>query len=247
MTATARLRASITGLIGWAATEEEMLLASAPEQEQGSHDRWAALPVVAHSAEFREQQVIRLAAVRRGQAPPAGSEIDHRSPATYRSYASASAAEVRWASRRSASALIDELTAVSDDDLSDTSRHPWLRGRQLWLQVVVRGFWHPTGHLADYHIARGHADRAVALQSHALATARYLAVPSPAVGMAAYSLACALAQAGAAAEAARTLAEAIRLNPDLRGNARRDPDLAGLRDGGHLDMLLGPAANDAGP
>src|SRR5215472_8233956 len=186
-------------------------------------------------------------AQRRGQAPPAGSEIDHRSPATYRSYASASAAEVRRASRRSASALIDELTAVSDDDLSDTSRHPWLRGRQLWLQVVVRGFWHPTGHLADYHIARGHADRAVALQSHALATARYLAVPSPAVGMAAYSLTCALAQAGAAAEAARTLAEAIRLNPDLRGNARRDPDLAGLRDGGHLDMLLGPAANDAGP
>jgi hypothetical protein len=247
MTTPVRLRAAITGLIGLAATEEEMLLASEPRGELGSPGRWAALPLVAHNAEFRQQQVIRLEAVRRGRTPPGFTEIDHRSPQAYQRYCSATAAEVITAGRRSVSELIDGLHAVSDDDLSDAARHPWLRGRQLWLQLVVRGFWHPTGHLGDYHLARKRAGHAVALHSHALATARYLGVPDPALGMAAYSLACAQAGAGTAKDAIQTLAEAIALNPDLRTNAQRDPDLAGLRDSGHLDALLMPASSSPAP
>ena len=127
---------------------------------------------------------------------------------------------------------------MSDEDLSDASRHPWLRGRQLWLQVVVRGFWHPIGHLGDYHIACGRAGRAVAMQLHALATSRYLGVPDPALGMAAYNLACAQVATNDPTRAAATLTEAIKLNPDLRANARRDPDLAALRAGGQLATLL---------
>ncbi len=238
----APLRTAITGLIGLAATEEEMLLATAPDAEPGSPDRWAVLPLLAHNAEFRHQQVIRLRAVGRGETPPSFAEIDHRSPETYRRYRAAAAAEVTRAARQSASDLIDGLRAVSDTDLSDSSRHPWLRGRQLWLQVVVRGFWHPAGHLGDYHITHGHPSRAVALHAHALATARYLAAPDPALGMAAYSLACAQAQEDADRTAVGTLAAAIELNPDLAANARRDPDLARLRDSGNLDQILRPAA-----
>jgi hypothetical protein len=238
MTGTTELRAAITGLIGLAAAEEEMLLASAPNGEDGSPDRWAAAPLVAHNTEFRQQQVVRLHAVLRGGTPPDFAETDHRSPEAYRRYCADTQAEVTAASRQSASELIDGLAAVSDEDLSDASRHPWLRGRQLWLQVVVRGFWHPTGHLGDYYIVRGRAGRAVAMQSHALATSRYLGVPDPARGMAAYSLACTQAVANDPAGAAATLSEAIRLNPDLRANARRDPDLAALRAGGQLASLL---------
>jgi hypothetical protein len=29
--------------------------------------------------------------------------------------------------------------------------------RRFGLRVVVRGFWHPIGHLGDYHIACGRA------------------------------------------------------------------------------------------
>jgi hypothetical protein len=56
--------------------------------------------------------------------------------------------------------------------------------------------------------------------------------------MAAYSLACAQAQAGMIAEAAKTLTEAITLNPDVRANASRDADLAQLRDNGQLTAIL---------
>ncbi len=157
MTGTTELRAAITGLIGLAATEEEMLLVSAPNGEDGSPDRWAAAPLVAHNAEFRQQQAVRLHAVLRGGTPPDFGETDHQSPDAYRRYCSGTKAEVTAASRQSASELIDGLAAVSDEDLSDASRHPWLRGRQLWLQIVVRGFWHPIGHLGDYYIACGRA------------------------------------------------------------------------------------------
>jgi hypothetical protein len=58
--------------------------------------------------------------------------------------------------------------------------------------------------------------------------------------MAACSLACAQARVGATGDAIQTLKEALALNPDLRANAQRDPDLAGLRDSGHLDPLPAP-------
>jgi hypothetical protein len=77
----------------------------------------------------------------------------------------------------------------------------------------------------------------VALQAHALATARYLRAPALAAGLAGYSLACAQAQAGRPDQANQTLTEAIAANPDLRANAVRDPDLAVLRETGQLSVL----------
>ena len=56
--------------------------------------------------------------------------------------------------------------------------------------------------------------------------------------MAAYSLACAQAASGRTEDAARTLAEAIALNPDVRANADRDPDLEPLRGSGQLTAIL---------
>jgi len=143
----------------------------------------------------------------------------------YAAYASVAVADVIRESRQATASLLDGVRALADEDLLDPSRHSWLRGRTLWLQVVVRGFWHPTGHVADYYLRHGQPDRAVALQAHALATARYLDAPDAVAGMACYSLACAQAVAGLAGEAAATLASAIALNPDVRANAGRDPDL----------------------
>jgi tetratricopeptide (TPR) repeat protein len=67
------------------------------------------------------------------------------------------------------------------------------------------------------------------MAEHAVATAGYVDAPAPARGMASYNLACALARAGQLDEAAAALAEAITLNPDVRANALRDKDLAGIR------------------
>ena len=102
----------------------------------------------------------------------------------------------------------------------------------------MRGFWHPTGHLGDYYLGHGRPDRAVALAAHGVMTAAYLSAPAPARGMASYNLACAQARAGLLDEAAAALTEAVSLNPDVRANARRDSDLAAVRDTGQLAALL---------
>lgn len=229
MTAGATVRTAVIGLLGLAATEERMLLTAAPAGEPGSPQCWAALPVLAHNTEFRQQQVQRLQAVGLGQVPPDFAQVDHRSAQVYEGYAAIPASEVASRSSQVAGDLADALSSVGEEDLVDPARHPWLRGRQLWLQVIVRGFWHPMGHLGEYYLAHSQPDRAVALAAHAAATAEYLGAPGPARGMASYNLACAQAQAGLPDQAAAALVEAIALNPDLRANASSDPDVAILR------------------
>ena len=238
MTSVQELRSVIIGLLGFAAAEEQMVLAASPAAEQGSPQRWAAAPLLAHNTEFKRQQVQRLQAIQLGQTPPEFAEVDHTSIELYRGYAGQAAAEVARDSNRVTGELIDGVSLVSADDLRDPSRNPWLKGRQLWLQIIVRGFWHPAGHLGEYYLAHSRPDRAVALAAHAVATANYLGAPDPARGMAGYNLACVLARANLPDEAAAALREAIMLNPDVRANATRDPDLAILRDSGRLAAAL---------
>ena len=239
MTDVLHLRTVIARLLGFATAEEEMLLTAGPRDGfPDGPERWGAVASLAHVTEFESQQCERIRALRSGRVPPVFAEIDHASPAVYAVYASRSPDDVVRDSRMTTGELIDGVRALADEDLLDPSRHPWLHGRTLWLQIVVGGFWHPAGHIADYYLGHGQPDRAVALQSHALATARYLGAPEQAAGMAAYGLACAQAACGLADAAALTLASAIKLNPDVRANAERDRDLASLRDSGRLAEIL---------
>ncbi|MGA3353472.1 MAG: hypothetical protein ABSD85_09850 [Acidimicrobiales bacterium] len=240
MNDTQQLRTAVIGLIALAGAEEQMLLGElgACGAEQGTAQMWAGLPIVAHDTEFKHQQVQRLEAVRKSEPPPDFPETDHRSADAYRHYAEQSAAAVAQASDLTTRALIDEVLSACDEDLLDHSRHPWLAGRQLWLQVVVRGFWHPMGHLGEYYLAHARPDRAVDLQGRAVALADLLSAPEPVQGMASYNLACAQARAKRPAAALETLGLAIRLNPQLRDNARRDADLEVLRENGRLEALV---------
>jgi len=230
---TADLRRAVTGLLSFAAAEEQELLAAdgfGPGSGGGSPGCWDAVPLVAHNNQFKDQQAERIRCLLEHRVPPAYGEIDHASEQVYQGYRAQPRNAVLAASREISARLIDGTWVLPDEDLLDPARHAWLNGRLLWLQIVVRGFWHPTGHLGDYYLAHGQAGRAVAMQAQALATARYLGAPAAAAGMAGYNLACAQARAGQPDRAAATLAEAIAANPDLRANADRDPDLEVLRE-----------------
>ena len=235
---TTQLRTAITGLLAFAAAEEETIFAAAVRGDSGGPRRWLAVPTLAHITEFKSQQSQRAMAILSGRTPPAFGEIDHTAESVYAAYATRPAEEVLSESRQVTASLIDAVRALADEDLLDPSRHSWLRGRTLWLQIIVRGFWHPTGHLGDYYIARDQPGRAVALQKQAVSLAGYLDAPDPARGMACYNLACAHARNGRPDDALDALSEAVARNAQLRGNAARDGDLRSLRDGGRLDLLL---------
>src|SRR5258708_1352934 len=156
MTSARRLKSAINGLVGFAATEEQVLIAGSPPDEAGSPQNWAALPVVAHNTEFKAQQVQRLLAISLRRVPQDFAEVNHASSEVYLGYAAQAPDRVAAESYRVTGDLIEGLKSVSADDLFDPSRNPWLKGRQLWLQVIVRGFCHPTRPLAHYYPA--HAD-----------------------------------------------------------------------------------------
>ena len=240
MTGIPQVRSAVVGLLCLARAEEELLLTASQElADPGSPDNWAAVPLLAHNTEFKSQQAQRLAAVQRGEVPPDFPQIDHLSGDVYRRYGEQPASEVARHSRQVTESLIDLFGVTSDADLLEPDRNPWLAGRQLWLQVIVRGFWHPMGHLGDYYLGHGRPGRAVDLQQHAVATASYLDAPAPVLGMAHYSLGCAQAQAGRPGEALASLGRAVELNPALRANVGRDADLVVLRAAGQLTALLG--------
>lgn len=234
-----KLRETLAGLVSFAAAEEAILLTHVPFREDtGDAGSWAVRPTIAHNSEFRDEQVKRLIAIREGSEPPEFPRVDHASPDTYRRYAEVDD-ETAWElSRMTSAALIDETRRCSDADLLDPSRNPWLRGRHLWLQILVRGFWHPIGHVGDYFARRGQDARALALHAHALATAQYLGAPPMAVGMARFSLACAQAVAGLEDDAVASLALAVECNPDLREHTRQEEDLRALREAGRLAAVL---------
>jgi hypothetical protein len=240
MTGTAGLRGAIGGLVAFAAEEEAILLAAASRGAVAGDgpDRWAAPAAIAHNTEFKHQQVRRLQAVLSGTPPPAFGDIDHASAQVYQRYAGQPADAVAAASRRVTDELIGALPAIPDEDLTDPRRHSWLGGRQLWLQIIVRGFWHPTGHVGEYYLAHGQPERGIALHSRAVETAGRLGAPAPARGMACYGLGCAQARSGRADDAVAAIRQAVSLNPELLASARRDPDLTALREAGRLATLL---------
>jgi hypothetical protein len=91
---TSQLKSAIAGLIGFAATEEQALLAATPADGPGTSMNWAAVPVVAHNTEFKAQQVHRLLAITRGRAPDEFAEVDHTSQHLYAGYATQPAGRV---------------------------------------------------------------------------------------------------------------------------------------------------------
>lgn len=166
MTDTVALRRALTGLLGFAATEEQALLGAAAfraDSGEGSPDSWAAVPLVAHNNQFKHQQDERIRCVLGGRVPAAYGEIDHSSAQVYQGYLAQRPDAVLAECRQVTAQLIDGIWTLPDEDLLDPARHPWLNGRLLWLQIVVRGFWHPTGHLGEYYLVHGEPGQAVAL------------------------------------------------------------------------------------
>jgi hypothetical protein len=240
MTETQTLKTAIVGLIRRAAMEDELLLISTSGSDDGGDaKRWAPAPIVAHNAQFKREQVTRLEAVLHGETPPEFAAVDHTSEVTYRAFAALSPALVAETSSRTTDDLVTSLLRVPEDDLIDPSRHDWLRGRPLWLQVIVRGFWHPLGHVGDWYVANGMTERGVALRRDAVAFTEYLHAPAESQGMAWFSLACTHATVGTTEEAVVALERAATLNHDLRARVATEPELEAIREDRRVVALIG--------
>jgi hypothetical protein len=223
-------KARLAALLGYVQACEQRLLADLPPAERsapGSAQRWSAHALLAHNTDFRREQVVRLRAAAAGVEPPAFPQVDHTDPEAYRLCSERPWPVVRAEAATVVADMVVALDALDDALLVDPSRLPWLGGRQLWAQVLVRGAWHPLGHVADHLVAGGRSAEAVAVLEGVVRAARALAIPDTpgGVSLAVYTLAA----VHAVAAALELLRSAVAGDPSLAGRAAGEPDFASLR------------------
>lgn len=237
------LRAGVSSLLDRMRGEERLFaerLTASERDEQGSPTHWSARATLAHIADFKAEQIVRLEAVRARVEPPELLPRDHSDPELYAEYAARDWNRLGADGERTATDLREHVQELDAEVLCTPGAFPWLRGRALWAQVLVRGVWHPSAHLHQYLAERGQFERVVELQESLLGAATSSRIPDVSGGrpFALYNLACARSLCGELEPALTRLEEALRLDPTLAASAQVDADLAALRTDARFDALV---------
>ncbi len=204
-----------------------------PAPEAGA---WTGRDVLAHLMSWRNVAAGELAAAADGvPAPP----VDHDDAENARIYAETHdlpAARVIASAAESWAALETAMRRVPEKRLR--RRREKVADEQLWEVIPNNSYIHLSEHLAWWHLARGDPARAeaIALWGHELA--QRMATTDVQRGTARYNLGCFHARSGDARRAVPLIREGIRLRPDLREWARRDPDLDPIREDADVKALL---------
>jgi len=141
---------------GW-----DRLLAAVGEERMmrpGVAGEWTFKDVAAHLSGWRERTLLRLDAARGGTAPapapwPAELDddtddgVDQINDWIYRRNQDRSIEEVLDESRRQLQQLEEVVAALSEEDLFDPHRFPWMEGEPLGPGIVGGSF----GHLHEEH------------------------------------------------------------------------------------------------
>lgn len=202
-----------------------------PEERQrvGKADDWSARDLIAHLAGWQLRMADRLAELARGEDKVQPEDIDAENALIWSEYSDRTWDEVLLALSSGHQRLMDNLQALSADDLQDADRFKSQKGQPVWRSVAGNECTHPTMHLAEVYLRRGQSDRASKMMESLSADLARLDDSPRWVGVVRYNLACYLALAGQTARAIAILAEALKLHPGLMEWSRQDKDLASLR------------------
>jgi tetratricopeptide (TPR) repeat protein len=226
------LKAKLVGLLQYVHAEEGAFVAGLTEVERSAHGRsdcWAAKDSIAHLAEWKARMVDRLTAAATGGTPPTYDNIDQTNAEIFEKYHELSWGEVIAASERAHASLLESMQALTEADLVDAQRSPWLGGQPLWRGIAGNGCSHPVGHLAQLYVERGDRDRGARLQETSAAMLTELDESPAWQGVISYNLACYHAIAGEKDKAIARLKQALGSNPDLLEWSKQDTDFASIR------------------
>ncbi len=202
------IRSLVLELLALAWREEQALTATLTVEEraaEGASERPSAREAIAGIAFWRAWQAEKLAAARRGEPLPHWREVETEE----QQQARAESARRSWsavtdAATRSYDALVAQVAAMSEADLTTPRRDRAGNDEPLWPETLGNGAWQVfTGLVA---LARQRGDAPVL-----------------------YDMACLYALGGRREQALAALAEAVPLRPGLAEYAKHDADLESLR------------------
>jgi hypothetical protein len=237
------LQEQLLSLLAHGRETEQRFVGGLSDEERaavGTYEHWAASDVLAHIAYWKAQRAAVLSALVKGTKPPElEPHLEQANRACFDQYCNCSWDEVQAFAEEAHTQLVEALHRLSAQQLSVP--YSGARNQPVWRDVLGTGYTHVAMHLAEYHTAHGHPERAAELwQAWAERVAPMDADPEW-QGLVHYNAACGLALGGNATGAVEELRQALALRPSIRSWSRLDPDLISLRDLRAFKELYAPA------
>ncbi|HSG15514.1 MAG TPA: ClbS/DfsB family four-helix bundle protein [Anaerolineae bacterium] len=231
----------LIGLLDTAYEYEKAFLASLTEEEresQGTADDWSPKDILAHVAHWDVEAGKELVDPERWVRRDYGDDFNATNARYWEVYKEARWEEIEALVEKAHVDLVAGISGLSDEQLSDTERYEWTRGRPLWRRIASGNFYHPMAHLGELFAKRGQIEEANARQEKAAAIQLELSDSEQWRGTVLYNLGCYYAVSGQKDKAMKNVAEGMALYDYLVEWAPQDGDLATLHDDPEFKALL---------
>jgi hypothetical protein len=215
------------------------MLDPAERAKSGTPEHWARRDTLVHMTAWKLRLAQNLKAERHGEAVKSDDEnINSENEAIFLAYCSRPWEDIVALIEQSQSELLAELDLVSDEDLNDPARYPWLEGRPLWRNMVGNAYLHPAAHLRPEYIAAGDLQSMERISLLEFELVGKLDDSPQWQGMLRYNLGCSYALAGDKLHALECLEAGFNQNPGLVEFAPQDSDLVLLHADADFLALL---------
>ena len=194
----------------------------------GTFENWSAKDCIAHNAYWRKHHAEDVLTVLAGKNP-APTDDDQINKEVYSRYKDQSWEAVDTLVDTSLKRMGEAISSISEDDLQRDDFYPWEQDRPLWREVVGNIYTHPVIHMSEWHIKRGHPDRAAAMYQEMTGQLTSLDDSPEWQGTIRYNNACSFSLLGDKETAINELREALKLNPGLTEWSQKDPDFEPIR------------------
>lgn len=220
-------------LMAIAHQNEHTFISELGEQERnyrGTFQEWSAKDELVHIAAWKGIMCERFRAFQAGQTPPDFNDWDAVNEEIYQHHQDDAWPDALDYFELSYKQLVEQVQAISEEDLLETERYAWLQGRSLWRRTLHNGYFHPHGHIAFWYSKRGDPERGSQLMEEVTGKMQSLDESPAWQGQTIYNLACYYAVIGEREQAIERLGRAFSLRPDMVAWSREDSDLTSLWD-----------------
>jgi tetratricopeptide (TPR) repeat protein len=221
-------KSKLLNLLFIAYQEERQFIARLSDKErneQGTMDRWSAKDTIAHNASWKQRRAEQITAPD-NEALTGFRDFEYLNAQTFEMNRQLAWEDILENAREAYEFLSERVEALSEQDLNNPDRYPWLNGRPAWRTVAISGYYHPLSHVAAYLHERGQVAQASDMHDTMAERLQELDEDAEWGGIAQYNLACFYATTSRPQQAIQHLTSALRLNPGLVEWARQDTDLS---------------------
>jgi len=223
----------LLALINEAHQNELSFISGLGEEERGmggTSQEWSTKDEVIHIAAWKGIMCERFRAFLADQTPPAYDDWDAVNEELFQRHKDDSWSEAVDYLELSYNQLVEQIQAISEEDLLDSQRYSWLKGRSLWKQTLHNGYFHPHWHIALSYSMRDDLESGSQLMEDVTQRMRDLDDSAAWQGQSIYNLACFYALSGDEEQAIDRLSQAFSLSSDMVSWSQEDNDLVSIWD-----------------